>query len=66
MSIIKRRPYVYLVSYTFKNGNGCIIINMTRKIKKAKDLNLIKEYIESQNETVNNVAIMSFTYIGRE
>ena len=66
MSIIKKRPYVYLVSYTFKNGNGCIIINMTRKIKKAKDLNLIKEYIESQNETVNNVAIMSFTYIGRE
>lgn len=66
MSIIKRRPYMYLVSYTFKNGNGCIIINMTRRIKKAKDLNLIKEYIESQNETVNNVAIMSFTYIGRE
>ena len=66
MSIIKRRPYVYLILYTFKNGNGCIIINMTRKIKEAKDLNLIKEYIESQNETVNNVAIMSFTYIGRE
>ena len=66
MSIIKRRPYVYLISYTFKNGNGCIIINMARKIKMAKDLNLIKEYIESQNETVNNVAIMSFTYIGRE
>ncbi len=54
------------MSYTFKKGNGCTIINMTRKIKKAKDLNLIKEYIESQNETVNNVAIMSFTYIGRE
>lgn len=66
MGIIKRRPYVYLVSYTFKNGNGCIVIDMTKKIKKAKDLNLIKEYIESQNETVNNVAIMSFTYIGRE
>ena len=66
MGIIKRRPYVYLVSYTFKNGNGCIVINMTRKIKRVKDLNLIKEYIESQNETVNNVAIMSFTYIGRE
>lgn len=66
MSIIKRRPYVYLVSYTFKNGNGCIVINMTRKIKRVKDLNLIKEHIESQNETVNNVAIMSFTYIGRE
>ena len=66
MGIIKKRPYVYLVSYTFKNGNGCTIINMTRKIKEAKDLNLIKEYIESQNETVNNVAIMSFTYIGRE
>lgn len=66
MSIIKKRPYVYLISYTFKNGNGCIVINMTRKIKRAKDLNLIKEYIESQNETVNNVAIMSFTYIGRE
>lgn len=66
MSIIKRRPYVYLISYTFKNGNGRIIINMARKIKRAKDLDLIKEYIESQNETVNNVAIMSFTYIGRE
>lgn len=66
MGIIKRRPYVYLVLYTFKNGNGCIIINMARKIKRAKDLSLIKEYIESQNETVNNVAIMSFTYIGRE
>ena len=66
MSVIKKRPYVYLVSYTFKNGNGCTIINMTRKIQKAKDLNLIKEYIESQNETVDNVAIMSFTYIGRE
>ena len=66
MSIIKKRPYVYLVSYTFKNGNGHIIINMAKKIKKAKDLDLIKEYIESQNETVNNVAIMSFTYIGRE
>lgn len=66
MGIIKKRPYVYLVSYTFKNGNGCIVIDMTRKIKEAKDLNLIKEYIESQNETVNNVAIMSFTYIGRE
>ena len=66
MSIIKRRPYVYLISYTFKNGNGCIIINMARKIKGAKDLDLIKEYIESQNETVNNVAIMSFTYIGRK
>ena len=65
MSIIKRRPYVYLVLYTFKNGNGCIIINMARKIKRAKDLSLIKEYIESQNETANNVAIMSFTYIGR-
>ena len=48
MGIIKKRPYVYLVSYTFKNGNGC------------------KEYIESQNEIVDNVAIMSFTYIGRE
>ena len=66
MNIIKRRPYVYLVSYTFKNGNGCIVINMTKKIKRAKDLNLIKEHIESQNETVDNVAIMSFTYIGRE
>ena len=66
MSIIKRRPYVYLVSYTFKNGNGCIVINMTKKIKRAKDLNLIKEHIESQNEMINNVAIMSFTYIGRE
>lgn len=66
MSIIKKRPYLYLVAYTFKNGNGCIIINMTRKIKKAKDLDLIKEYIESQNEVVDNVAIMSFTYIGRE
>ena len=66
MGIIKRRPYVYLVSYTFKNGNGCIVINMTRKIKRAKDLNLIKEHIESQNEMVDNVAIMSFTYIGRE
>lgn len=66
MSIIKKRPYVYLVAYTFKNGNGCIIINMTRKIKKAKDLNLIKEYIEKQNKLVDNVAIMSFTYIGRE
>lgn len=66
MNIIKKRPYVYLVSYTFKNGNGCIVINMTKKIKRVKDLNLIKEHIESQNETVNNVAIMSFTYIGRE
>lgn len=66
MGIIKKRPYVYLVSYTFKNGNGCIVIDMTRKIKEAKDLNLIKEHIESQNETVDNVAIMSFTYIGRE
>ena len=66
MNIIKRRPYVYLVSYTFKNGNGRIVINMTRKIKRAKDLDLIKEYIESQNEMVDNVAIMSFTYIGRE
>ena len=66
MSIIKRRPYVYLVSYTFKNGNGCIVINMTRKIKRAKDLNLIKEHIESQNEMVDNVAIMSFTYVGRK
>ena len=66
MGIIKRRPYVYLVSYTFKNGNGCIVINMTKKIKRAKDLNLIKEHIESQNEMINNVAIMSFTYIGRE
>ena len=65
MSIIKRRPYVYLVSYTFKNGNGCIVIDMTRKIKKAEDLNLIKEYIEKQSELVDNVAIMSFTYIGR-
>ena len=66
MGIIKKRPYVYLVSYTFKNGNGCIVIDMTKKIKRAKDLDLIKEYIESQNETANNVAIMSFTYIGRE
>ena len=66
MSIIKRRPYVYLISYTFKNGNGCIIINMARKIKRAKDLNLIKEYIEKQNELIDNVAIMSFTYIGRK
>ena len=66
MGIIKKRPYVYLVSYTFKNGNGCIVIDMTKKIKKAEDLNLIKEHIESQNETVDNVAIMSFTYIGRE
>ena len=66
MGIIKRRPYVYLVSYTFKNGNGCIVINMTKKIKRAKDLNLIKEYIESQNEIVDNVAIMSFTYVGRK
>lgn len=66
MGIIKKRPYVYLVSYTFKNGNGCIIINMTKKIKKAKDLNLMKEFIESQSETVDTVAIMSFTYIGRE
>ena len=66
MGIIKKRPYVYLVAYTFKNGNGCIVINMTRKIKRAKDLNLIKEHIESQNEMVDNVAIMSFTYIGRE
>ena len=66
MSIIKKRPYVYLVSYTFKNGNGCIVVDMTKKIKKAEDLNLITEYIESQNEMVDNVAIMSFTYIGRE
>lgn len=66
MSIIKRRPYVYLVAYTFKNGNGCIVIDMTRKIKKAEDLNLIKEYIEKQSELVDNVAIMSFTYIGRK
>ena len=66
MSIIKRRPYVYLVAYTFKNGNGCIVIDMTKKIKRAKDLNLIKEYIESQNEIVDNVAIMSFTYVGRK
>ena len=66
MGIIKKRPYVYLVSYTFKNGNGRIIINMARKIKRAKDLNLIKEYIESQNEAVDNVAVMSFTYIGRK
>lgn len=65
MGIIKKRPYVYLVSYTFKNGNGCIVIDMTRKIKKAEDLNLIKEYIEKQSELVDNVAIMSFTYIGR-
>ena len=66
MGIIKKRPYVYLVSYTFKNGNGCIVVDMTKKIKRAKDLNLIKEYRESQNETVDNVAIMSVTYIGRE
>lgn len=66
MGIIKKRPYVYLVSYTFKNGNGCIVVDMTKKIKKAEDLNLIKEYIEKQNEMVDNVAIMSFTYIGRE
>ena len=66
MGIIKKRPYVYLVSYTFKNGNGCIVIDMTRKIKNAKDLNLIKEYIEKQNELIDNVAIMSFTYIGRK
>ena len=65
MGIIKKRPYVYLVSYTFKNGNGCIVIDMTKKIKKAEDLNLIKEYIEKQSELVDNVAIMSFTYIGR-
>ena len=65
MGIIKKRPYVYLVSYTFKNGNGCIVVDMTRKIKKAEDLNLIKEYIEKQSELVDNVAIMSFTYIGR-
>lgn len=66
MGIIKKRPYVYLVAYTFKNGNGCIVIDMTRKIKNAKDLNLIKEYIEKQNELIDNVAIMSFTYIGRK
>ena len=66
MRIINKRPYVYLVSYTFKNGNGCIVIDMTKKIKRAKDLNLIKEHIESQNKVVDNVAIMSFTYIGRE
>ena len=33
MGIIKKRPYVYLVSYTFKNGNGCIVVDMTKKIK---------------------------------
>ena len=66
MSIIKRRPYVYLVAYTFKNGNGCIVIDMNKKIKRANDLNVIKEYIESQNKIVDNVAIMSFTYIGRK
>ena len=66
MGIIKKRPHVYLVSYTFKNGNGCIVGDMTKKIKRAKDLNLIKEHIESQNEMVDNVAIMSFTYIGRK
>lgn len=66
MSIIKRRPYVYLISYTFKNGNGRIIINMARKIKRAKDLDLIKEWKYIESQTVNNVAIMSFTYIGRE
>ena len=66
MSIIKKRPYVYLVAFAFKNGNGCIVINMAKKIKRFKDLNLIKEYIESQNETIGDVAIMSFTYIGRE
>lgn len=66
MGIIKRRPYVYLVSYTFKNGNGCIVIDMNKKIKRAKDLSVIKEYIEKQSKLVDNVAIMSFTYIGRE
>ena len=65
MGIIKKRPYVYLVSYTFKNGNGCIVVDMTKKIRKAEDLNLIKEYIEKHSELVDNVAIMSFTYIGR-
>lgn len=65
MSIIKRRPYVYLVAYTFENGNGCIVIDMKKKIKRANDLNVIKEYIEKQSELVDNVAIMSFTYIGR-
>lgn len=36
MSIIKKRPYVYLVSYTFKNGNGCIVIDMNKKNKKSQ------------------------------
>ena len=35
MSIFKKRPYVYLVSYTFKNGDGCIVIDMTKKKKEG-------------------------------
>jgi len=42
-----KKQYSYLVAYNFENGGGSAIVTRPIKIKNSKDLEGVREYLET-------------------
>ena len=59
MKIFRKRFYCYLLAYTCKGGEGCMTVNLERKIKTSGDLKELQKYIEKNLDSIVNLIIIA-------
>lgn len=62
---MKKKKYLYLVSYFHRMGNGSSQICRRKKINNLKELDEVRNFIEQSNN-LENVAIINIMLLGKE
>jgi hypothetical protein len=59
---MRKRAYVYNISYFHSNGNGCSQLIRTNKINSLHEFNKVRSYLEETNN-LKSVAIINYQLI---
>lgn len=61
---MKKKQYLYVVSYWHSNGQGCSQITRKTKIKTIDDFNSLLDTIQSYNN-LTNIVICNIMLLGK-
>lgn len=62
---MKKKKYLYLVSYFHRWGNGSSQLYRRKKINNLKEFDEVRNFIEQSNN-LENVAIINIMLLGKE
>jgi hypothetical protein len=62
---MKKKKYLYLVSYFHQMGSGSAQLYRRKKINNLKEFNEVRNFIEQSNN-LENVAIINIMLLGKE